>query len=457
MPPDYDETNIDAKRPSKGPYGSHTVRQVLSRNQNTPSRQIKQDSIDSEKSGKFVKGTVGLDDLMDGRKPENFNSHIRYLNHLQRSADSGFASTEVEAQQQARLKPLMRQTSVQENKEYEMEMAELCSSKTSSKSELNYRDFNEENTSSHVRKTYREDMMFRDPIPEIKVQSNFSPKENEQDGILLEAVSAPEDFRDQLTEVVTTIAQKHWEQQAKSKVFAKQGNQRSDNPRDGNELLQSIKMDLSSATHKSQHSPGYPSPLAQLRKRESQKGKTSKTGERMSTDSFSDIPLPPASMLSEKQASQYSTPSPPLPTPPPEMLTDTEESTFSFSSFGHVQPEDPYESKARTFTTQSGDTSAVRTRSEIPESDEVPIGHGAKPRKPQISRIPAVTASNSPVKHANPGSVQTNIESSMQSRSVKVKPPAVSKRPPNELYSEQPNTKGIQGAKDHRTHPYSQY
>ncbi|XP_065058902.1 kinase D-interacting substrate of 220 kDa B-like isoform X2 [Rhopilema esculentum] len=133
MPPDYDETNIDAKRPSKGPYGSHTVRQVLSRNQNTPSRQIKQDSIDSEKSGKFVKGTIGLDDLMDGRKPENFNSHIRYLNHLQRSADSGFASTEVEAQQQARLKPLMRQTSVQENKEYEIEMAELCSSKTAAK------------------------------------------------------------------------------------------------------------------------------------------------------------------------------------------------------------------------------------------------------------------------------------------------------------------------------------
>lgn len=425
--------NISLGDQAKGPYGSHTVRQVLSRNSNTPNRQIKQDSMDSEKSGKGLKGAMGIDEIMDGRKSDNFNSHIRYLNHLQRSADSGFASTEVEAQQ-ARLKPLMRQTSVQENKEYEMDMTEICSSKNSSKSELNYKEMSDDN---HVRKTIRDDITFRDPIPEIKVQSNFSPKERDRTDMYAIA-DVPEDFKDQLTEVVTTIAQKHWEKQA----YAKEANT-NERVMSGNELIQSIKHDLSTATSTFRSQPNLPSPLAQLRQREGlQKGRVSKSGERISVDSFSDIPLPPLNMLAEKSASQNSspspplpTPSPPLPTPPPEMLTDSEDPSFSFSGNAKSSQEDTYRGKKGL-------------GKELPDIAEAPQGISAKIRKPQISRIPAVNASNSPVKHANMGNVQASFDPSIRSKGVKMKHPAVSTVPPNEFGQFYGSEKS---QKDHRT------
>ena len=433
---DFEDAMTDGnlKGLPKGPYGSHTVRQVLSRNSNTPIRQMKQDSMDSDRSAKGMKGAVGLDDVMDGRKSDNFTSHIRYLNHLQRSADSGFASTEVEAQQ-ARLKPLMRQTSVQENKEYELEMTEICSSKNSSKSELNYREISDES-----RKVVRDEIMFRDPIPEIKVQSNYSPKEHERTNMHTIA-DVPEDFRDQLTEVVTSIAQKHWEQQTKPK-----DTKNTERAIAGNELVQSIKKDLSTAsnTYRNQPITSFPSPLAQLRQREGMpKGRVSKTGERISVDSFSDIPLPPLNMLAEKSGSQNSSPSPPLPTPPPEMLTDSEDPSFMFPSYGKGSRGD-----AGPEQTALGKT--------LPDIAETPHNSAVKMRKPQISRIPAINTSNSPVKHANIGNVQTNADHSIQNKPVKMNHPAVSKVPPSEIGSGQFLAKNNQvSQKEHWTQNFS--
>lgn len=403
----------------KGPYGSHSVRQVLARNSNTPSRQMKQDSMESEKSVKGMKGAIGLDDIMDGRKSDNFNSHIRYLNHLQRSADSGFASTEVEAQH-ARLKPLMRQTSVQENKEYEMEMAEINSSKNSSKSELNYREISDD---SQGRKSVKDEIAFKDPIPEIKVQSNYSPKEQVRTNMYTIA-DVPEDFRDQLTEVVTTIAQRHLEQQTRRRDAMNK-----DRPMTGNELFQSVKRDLSAAStsYKNQTVGGFPSPLAQLRQREGvQKGRSPHSGKRISVDSFSDIPLPPLNMLAEKCGSQNSSPSPPLPTPPPEMLTDSEDPSFLFPSYSQDAQEEAAHVKAGF---------GNEIIKELPRITETFENSTIKVKKPQIARIPAISASNSPVKRTNISDGQTNTNNSNPSKSVKVKQPAVSRVPPNDVSS----------------------
>ena len=409
----------------KGPYGSHSVRQALARNSNTPSRQMKQDSMESEKSVKGMKGAVGLDDIMDGRKSDNFNSHIRYLNHLQRSADSGFASTEVEAQH-ARLKPLMRQTSVQENKEYEMEMAEISSSKNSSKSELNYREISDDNQG---RKSVKDEITFKDPIPEIKVQSNYSPKEQVRTNMYTIA-DVPEDFRDQLTEVVSTITQRHLEQQTRRRDAMTK-----DRPIPGGALFHSGKKDLStgSTSFKNQTVAGFPSPLAQLRQREGiQKGRSSHSGERVSVDSFSDIPLPPLNMLAEKTGSQNSSPSPPLPTPPPEMLTDSEDPSFLFPSYSRGAQEDTDHIKARF---------GNEIIKELPRASEASENSTIKVKKPQIARIPAISASNSPVKSANISDRQTNTDNSNPSKSVKVKQPAVSRVPPNDMSSNKIITK----------------
>ena len=450
----------------KGPYGSHTVRPVLARSQTTPSRQIKQDSIDSEKSSKFTKGTI-IDDMIEGRKDDNFNSHIRYLNHLQRSADSGFASTEVEAQQ-AKLKPLMRQTSVQENKEYEVEMAELCNSKTSSKCEMNYRELNDEALGGSSRRQFRDETAFKDPIPEIKVQSNYSPKEGDvtDSGLRRTPKTFPGDFREQLNEVVTTVSQKHMEQQElaqpretsqrirstedigqrRSKTEDQYAMQNTNKGEAGTELMRSIKMDLTSASASARfqgHAVTYPSPLAQLRRSGSGRNSGTKTEQRASVDSFSDIPLPPPSMLSEKPGSHHSTPSPPLPTPPPEMLTDSEETSFTLPAPG-----------SQTSRDTRNRTDAITLREnrqalhDFPERSPSPMDTaGTKIRKPQISRIPAVSTSNSPVKNANVGNVKT-------------KHPAVSKIHPNPTTygkgSGQYRGQDDRGVKDSRTQQYSQ-
>lgn len=431
---EFEDAMIDEslKGQAKGPYGSHVVRQVLSRNSNTPSQQIKQDSMDSEKSAKGIKGAIAIDDLMDGRKSENFNSHIRYLNHLQRSADSGFASTEVEAQH-ARLKPLIRQTSVQENKECEIEMAEIFSSKNSSKSELNYKDMMDDN---HGRRL-RDDVTFRDPIPEIKVQANYSPKERDRTDAY-SVTEVPDGFKDQLTEVVTSIAQKHREQATKLKDGSVK-----ERVLGGNELVQSIKQDLSTATFRNRPTTNFPSPLAQLRKREGvQVGRVSKSGERISVDSFSDIPLPPLNMLGEKSASQNSSPSPPLPTPPPEMLTDSEDPSFAFSGYAKGSQDDTYRGK------RGPEMEMSRELADIAEPSQNVL---AKARKPQISRIPAFNASNSPIKNTNLGTVQANCETTMPCKGAKAKQPAVSKVPPNEFGSR--NLIDNQTSqKDHRTY-----
>lgn len=464
----------------KGPYGSHTVRPVLSRSQTTPSRQIKQDSMDSEKSSKFTKGPI-IDDIIEGRKDDNFNSHIRYLNHLQRSADSGFASTEVEAQQQAKLKPLMRQTSVQENKEYEVEMAELCNSKTGGKYEMNYRELNDEAVRGTSRKQFRDDISFRDPIPEIKVQSNYSLKEGDvtDSGLRRNPTVLPGDFREQLNEVVTTISQKHWEQQdlaqpreTSQRIRSTEDiGQRLTNTEDqyatqnankeeaGTELMRSIKMDLTSASASSRfhgHAVAYPSPLAQLRRSGSGRNSGTKTEQRASVDSFSDIPLPPPSMLSEKPGSHHSTPSPPLPTPPPEMLTDSEETSFTLPAPGSQTSRD---TKSRTDAINLRENR--QSMHDFSERSPSPMDTaGTKVRKPLISRIPSVGTSNSPVKNANVGNVKTNIENSSQNRSVKTKHPAVSKIPPNPATygkgSGQYRGQDDRGVKDNRTQQYSQ-
>jgi len=409
----------------KVPYGSHTVRQVLSRNSNTPSRQMKQDSLDSEKSGKGFKGAVAIDDIMDGRKGDGFNSHIRYLNHLQRSADSGFASTEVEAQH-ARLKPLMRQTSVQENKEYELEMAEVCSSKNSSKSELNSREISDD---SQGRRTFREEVTFRDPIPEIKVQSSYSPKEKLRTNMYTIA-DVPEDFRDQLSDAVTSIAQKHAEEQTKRRE-----NLNNDRTASGSELLHSIKNDLSTASvsYRNQTVGGFPSPLAHLRQRDGVLKHN--IGERFSRDSFSDIPLPPLNMLGEKGGSQHSSPSPPLPTPPPEMLTDSEDPSYIFQSYARGAKED------------SGHVEAEFSKDFIKDlhyTVEASQSSSTKSKKPQISRIPAITTSNSPVRNSSMDDGQAAANISNRVVSTKPKHPAVSTIPPNDLSS------GKSAVKDNR-------
>ena len=414
--------DIDLKGQIKGPYGSHTVRQVLSRNSNTPSRQMKHDSLDSENSTKVMKGAIALDDIMDGRKSDNFNSHIRYLNHLQRSADSGFASTEVEAQQ-ARLKPLMRQTSVQENKEFDMEVAEICSSKNSSKSELNYREIADD---SQVRRSGKDEVVFRDPIPEIKVQSNYSPKEQVRTNVYTIA-DVPEGFRDQLTEVVAKIAGKPLEQQIQQRDGISKERSVA-----GSDLIQSIKKDLSSAStsYKVQTMSSFPSPLAQLRQREGvQIGRSPHTRERISVDSFSDIPLPPLNMLAEKSGSQTSSPSPPLPTPPPEMLTDSEDPSFVFSSYSRG-PRGDIERDIRDIPGFTKET--IKDHSCTTELSQ---NSAVKVKKPQISRIPAISTSNSPVKTTVVSDGQTIAGNTSQSKSVKVKHPAVSILPPNDMSS----------------------
>eukprot|EP00794_Sanderia_malayensis_P007197 gene7197-8003_t len=402
---------------SKGPYGSHALRQVLPHAPHTQGKQQKQESIDSVKSIKSHKDLSPIIEpvLCSNCDSFNYNNNTR---HLQRSADSGFASTEVDANQ-IKFKPLTRQTSVQEGKEYEAEMAEAGSSKASSKSELSYREFFETGTILKG-KSYRDDgAQTRDVIPEIKVQKMNSLHDETGHGSMQECNTVK--TIDLSTDQGVLMQQPQSEHRRQNIEHSQRGSKPMPHHHTNanNELIQSIRKDLSSASSVSSSSY-HNNANVNLRQpsvpHQTSAGSKSKQ-QRVSVDSLSEIPLPPIAMLVERPASKVLSPSPPLPAPPADLLTDSEEI---------ISPPPAYQKVAKdVFFTTDETARGIQETSFGGGLSEDASGHSMrqapkdiqslnqvtskqKIRKPQIgaiSRIPAVTSTLSPVKQ---GMIKTN-------------------------------------------------
>ena len=189
---------------SKGPYGPHmartgnNVRPVKSQNKQKPTSQTPRKSPATSK-----------DPLVIVHEPPKNNQKkseeaARNLNAWQRSADSGFASTEVETQQ-GRSRPLMRQTSVQEGREAECDNEKVesqsVSSKGSSKSDLRPREFVDENG---IRRRETDKNILSNPIPEIHVRRAPSLRETSRENSTASQQSSQksQSIRDELQEVL---------------------------------------------------------------------------------------------------------------------------------------------------------------------------------------------------------------------------------------------------------------
>ncbi len=408
--------NFPSKGSSKGPYGSHAVRQVIPRAPNSQGKQEKQESIDSVKSIRSHKDLAPIIEpvICSNCDSFNYNNNIRHANHLQRSADSGFASTEVDGNQ-VRIKPLTRQSSVQEGKEYVDEMAEICSSKASSKSELSYRDSYE--TVQKV-KLIRDENPPREMIPEIKVQKMNSQYESIEVNDLCESTA------EYITELQTERGA------SKQSVNASRNTDqlnRSHHTNAGSELIHSIRNDLSSASGVKYHAHNQDVKLRQSTI--SQATGAPKSHQRVSVDSLSEIPLPPLSMLMQKTPpSKVVSPSPPLPAPPADLLTDSEDVISPPPAYQKVSKDVffmPSDSTQETsfgggFELDSEDGKQQLTQKTPADIQSlIQPANKQKIRKPQIgaiSRVPAVTSTQSPVKH---GVIKTNADYASPQKSAR--------------------------------------